>query len=55
MEQLQSETDFFNFLKLLRMTDFISKLYLKEMRTSMPGKEMPDLWSANRTWDRTEP
>ena len=35
MEQLQSETDFFNFLKLLRMTDFISKLYLKEYQRSL--------------------
>ena len=30
MDQLTRETDFFNFLKLLRTTDFMSKLYLKE-------------------------
>ena len=30
MEQLTNETDFFNFLKLLRTIDFMSKLYLKE-------------------------
>ena len=29
------ETDFFNFLKLLRTTDFMSKLYLKEYQRSM--------------------
>ena len=35
MEQLYSETDFFNFLKLLRTTDFVSKLFLKEYQRSM--------------------
>ena len=35
MDQLTRETDFFNFLKLLRTTDFMSKLYLKEYQRSM--------------------
>ena len=35
MDQLTKETDFFNFLKLLRTTDFISKLYLKEYQRSL--------------------
>ena len=35
MEQLMAETDFFSFLKLLRTTDFISRLYLKEYQRSL--------------------
>ena len=35
MDQLTRETDFFNFLKLLRTTDFMSKLYLKEYQRGM--------------------
>jgi hypothetical protein len=30
LEQLNKETDFFSFLKLMRMSDFVSKVYMKE-------------------------
>ena len=35
MDSLTKETDFFNFLKLLRTTEFMSKLYLKEYQRGM--------------------
>ena len=34
-EQLTAETDFFTFLKLLRLTDFMSRLMLKEYQRSL--------------------
>ena len=35
LEQLTSDTDFFSFLKLLRITDLMSKVYLKEYQRQL--------------------